>query len=113
MGARYNRPGFKLFDHSVFAICGDGCLMEGVSNEAASLAGHLGLSNLCWIYDPENVPPVTEESSGHIVAVGEVGVSFDRDSVVVVDPAEIGQAEVTGERRGLVRNAFHQAAVTT
>ena len=55
MGARYNRPGFKLFDHSVFAICGDGCLMEGVSNEAASLAGHLGLSNLCWIYDNNRI----------------------------------------------------------
>ncbi len=55
MGARYNRPGFELFDHSVFAICGDGCLMEGVSNEAASLAGHLGLSNLCWIYDNNRI----------------------------------------------------------
>ncbi len=55
MGSRYNRPGFDLFDHSVFSICGDGCLMEGVSNEAASLAGHLGLSNLCWIYDNNSI----------------------------------------------------------
>jgi transketolase len=54
-GARYNRPGFELFDFSAFAICGDGCLMEGVSNEAASLAGHLGLSNLCWIYDNNHI----------------------------------------------------------
>ena len=53
--ARYNRPGFELFDFSAFAICGDGCLMEGVSNEAASLAGHLGLSNLCWIYDNNHI----------------------------------------------------------
>ncbi|MHC4793397.1 MAG: transketolase, partial [Planctomycetota bacterium] len=53
--SRYNRPGFDLFDYSVFAICGDGCLMEGVSNEAASLAGHLGLSNLCWIYDNNKI----------------------------------------------------------
>jgi transketolase len=47
----YNRPGFELFDYHVYALCGDGCLMEGVASEAASLAAHLQLSNLCWIYD--------------------------------------------------------------
>ena len=55
MGAHFNRPGFEMFDYSVFAINGDGCFMEGVSNEAASLAGHLGLSNLCWIYDNNRI----------------------------------------------------------
>jgi transketolase len=54
--ARYfNRPGFEMFDYDVYALCGDGCLMEGVSGEAASLAGHLGLGNLCWIYDNNKI----------------------------------------------------------
>jgi len=47
----YNRPGFAIFDYNVYTVCGDGCLMEGIASEAASLAGHLGLDNLCWIYD--------------------------------------------------------------
>ncbi len=55
LGATYNRPGFEIFDYNVYNICGDGDLMEGVSAEAASLAGHLKLSNLCWIYDNNKV----------------------------------------------------------
>lgn len=55
LAARYNRPGFELFDYNVYALCGDGDLMEGVSAEAASLAGHLKLSNLCWIYDDNGI----------------------------------------------------------
>jgi transketolase len=53
--ARYNKPGYELFDYDTFALCSDGDLMEGVSCEAASLAGHLKLSNLCWIYDDNNI----------------------------------------------------------
>ncbi len=66
--ARYNRPGFALFDHDVYALAGDGDMMEGVSAEAASLAGHLKLSNLCWIYD-----------SNHISIEGGTDLAFDED----------------------------------
>ena len=55
LGATYNKPGFDLFNFRVYAVCGDGDIMEGVASEAASLAGHLQLSNLCWIYDNNRV----------------------------------------------------------
>jgi len=48
---KFQSPRFDIFNFNVYAICGDGDLMEGVASEAASLAGHLKLSNLCWIYD--------------------------------------------------------------
>ena len=68
LAARYNKPGFDLFDHDVYALCGDGDMMEGISSEAASLAGHLKLSNLCWIYD-----------SNHISIEGSTALAFDED----------------------------------
>ncbi len=68
LAARYNRPGFALFDHDVYTLCGDGDMMEGVSAEAASLAGHLKLSNLCWLYD-----------SNHISIEGGTELAFDED----------------------------------
>jgi len=55
LAARYNRPDFKIFDYNIYAVCGDGCMMEGVASEAASLAGHLALDNLCWIYDNNKI----------------------------------------------------------
>ena len=66
--SRYNRPGFDLFDYNVYAVCGDGCLMEGVSSEAASLAAHLGLDNLCWVYD-----------NNHITIEGNTRITFTED----------------------------------
>ena len=68
LAARYNRPGFELFDFNVYALCGDGCMMEGISGEAASLAGHLGLANLCWIYD-----------NNHITIEGNTALTFTED----------------------------------
>jgi transketolase len=68
LAAHYNKPDFPIFDHDVYSLCGDGDLMEGVSAEAASLAGHLKLSNLCWIYD-----------SNHISIEGGTDLAFDED----------------------------------
>jgi transketolase len=68
LAARYNRDGFPIFDHDIYNLCGDGDMMEGVSSEAASLAGHLRLSNLCWIYD-----------SNHISIEGGTDLAFDED----------------------------------
>jgi transketolase len=73
LAARYNRPGFDLFDYNVYAICGDGCLMEGVSSEAASLAGHLKLNNLCWIYDSNQI---TIEGSTSLAFTEDVAARF-------------------------------------
>ena len=70
---RYNRPGFTLFDYHTYAICGDGCLMEGVSAEAASLAGHLGLDHLCWIFDNNHI---TIEGSTDLTFTEDVGARF-------------------------------------
>jgi len=68
LAARFNRDGFTLFDHDVYVLCGDGDMMEGVSSEAASIAGHLKLSNLCWIYD-----------SNQITIEGSTALAFDED----------------------------------
>jgi len=69
LSARYHRPGFEdLFDFNVYALCGDGCMMEGISSEAASLAGHWRLSNLCWIYD-----------NNHITIEGNTALAFTED----------------------------------
>lgn len=71
--ATYNRPGFDLFDYDVYALGGDGCLMEGVAQEAASLAGHLQLDNLCWIYDNNEI---TIEGSTSLAFSDDVATKF-------------------------------------
>jgi transketolase len=68
LAARYNRPGFQIFDYNIYTVCGDGCMMEGVASEAASLAAHLGLDNLCWIYD-----------NNHITIEGNTRITFTED----------------------------------
>ncbi len=73
MASRFNRPGFPLFDFAVYALAGDGCMMEGVSHEAASLAGHLRLSNLCWIYDSNRI---TIEGSTDLALSEDVATRF-------------------------------------
>ncbi|MFQ5965656.1 MAG: transketolase [Candidatus Scalinduaceae bacterium] len=64
----FNRPGHEIINYNIFAIAGDGCMMEGISSEAASLAGHLGLSNLVWIYD-----------NNHITIEGDTALAFSED----------------------------------
>jgi transketolase len=64
----FNRPDFEMFNYNVYSLCGDGCMMEGVSNEAASLAGHLKLPNLCWIYD-----------NNHVTIEGHTDLAFSDD----------------------------------
>ena len=73
LAATYNRPGYDLFDHNVYVLCGDGDMMEGISSEAASLAGHLGLANLCWIYDDNHV---SIEGSTRIAFTEDVAARF-------------------------------------
>jgi transketolase len=65
---RYNKPGFEIFDYNIYAVAGDGCMMEGVASEAASLAGHLGLDNLCWVWD-----------NNHISIEGNTNITFTED----------------------------------
>ncbi|MCH7709853.1 MAG: transketolase [Myxococcales bacterium] len=73
MAAHFNRPDFEMFDYDVYALCGDGCMMEGVSAEAASLAGHLRLGNLCWIYDNNKI---TIEGHTHWAFTEDVATRF-------------------------------------
>ena len=89
---QFNRPGFEMFDYDVYALTGDGCMMEGVTSEAASLAGHLKLSNLCWIYDNNKITiegptelacseDVAARFMGYGWQVSRVGDANDREAL--------------------------------
>jgi transketolase len=70
LASHFNRPDFEIFDYNIYVVCSDGCLMEGVGSEAASLAGHLELDNLCWVYD-----------NNHITIEGSTRITFTEDVV--------------------------------
>ncbi|MGB8737282.1 MAG: transketolase [Rhodomicrobium sp.] len=96
LAARYNKPGFDIFDYNIYAVCGDGDMMEGVASEAASLAGHLALDNLCWIYD-----------NNHITIEGKTQITFTEDIACRFegygwDVLRVGDANDTG----LIENAL-------
>jgi len=74
LAAHYNRPGHEVFDYDTYVLCSDGDLMEGVAAEAASIAGHLGLSNLCWVYDDNSI---TIEGETHLAFTENVGQRFE------------------------------------
>ena len=98
LAARFERDGSGLFDHRIFGICSDGDLMEGVSSEAASIAGHLGLGNIVYIYD-----------DNHVTIDGHTELSFDEDvckrfdayewHTQVVEDAQRSRGAVEGDRK--------------
>ncbi len=94
LAARYNRPGFEdLIEFNVYSLGGDGCMMEGISSEAASLAAHWKLSNLCWIYDSNHI---TIEGNTSLAFTEDVGARFEAygwNVVHVSDANDLGQLE--------------------
>jgi transketolase len=93
LAQHYNRPGFDIFDYRIYAVCGDGCLMEGIASEAASLAGHLGLDNLCWVYDNNHI---TIEGSTRIAFTEDVAARFlgyGWNVLRVADANDLGRIE--------------------
>jgi transketolase len=102
MAQYFNRPEFEMVNYNVYALCGDGCMMEGVSSEAASLAGHLKLNNLCWIYD-----------NNKITIEGNTSLAFSEDVATRFmgygwNVTRVGDAN----DRELLRRAFQSARST-
>ena len=90
LAARYNKNGFPLFDFDVYALAGDGCMMEGISSEAASFAGHQRLSNLCWIYDSNRV---TIEGHTDITFTEDVAARFTAYGWYVTEVSDANDLE--------------------
>jgi transketolase len=93
LAAHFNRPGFELFDYNVYALCSDGDMMEGVGTEAASLAGHLKLANLCWIYDDNSI---TIEGETALAFSENVGRRFEGYGWHVVHVADANDLDALG-----------------
>jgi transketolase len=108
--ARFNRPGLTLFDYRIWALCSDGDMMEGVASEAASLAGHLKLANLCWIYDDNNI---SIDGSTDLAFTEDVARRFQGYGWATLDVADandceafaaaVEQAKRTADRPTLIR----------
>ncbi|WP_173570632.1 transketolase [Acetobacter conturbans] len=90
LAARFNKPGFPLFDYHVYTLCGDGDMMEGVSSEAASTAGHLKLGNLIWMYDANQI---SIEGSTELAFTENVGKRFEAYGWQVLTLADANDTE--------------------
>ena len=93
--AHFNRPGYELFDYDVYALCGDGDMMEGITSEAASLAGHLRLANLCWIYDNNHI---SIEGSTSLAFSDDVATRFIGNGWNVTRVGDANDREMLGAR---------------
>jgi transketolase len=89
LAATYNKPDFPIFDYNVYALAGDGCMMEGISSEAASLAAHLGLSNLCWIYDSNKVTIEGHTDIAYSEDVAARFLAYGWNVTTVADPNDL------------------------
>ena len=98
LAATYNRPDYELFNFNVYALCGDGCLNEGVASEAASLAAHLKLSNLCWIYDCNHVTIEGHTDLAFTEDVAARFLAYGWEVVRVSDPNDIEHVDRALER---------------
>src|SRR5579871_4174508 len=116
LAARFNQPGFDLFNYTIYAICSDGDMMEGVSGEAASLAGHLGLGNIVYLYDDNHI---SIEGNTNITFGEDVGKRFeaygwhvqaveDGNDLAAIDRA-ITAAKAETSRPSLIRVRTHIA----
>ncbi len=103
LAAHFNRPEFELFTHKVYALCSDGDMMEGISHEAASLAGHLKLSNLCWIYDDNKI---TIEGETNLAFTESVATRFKGYGWNVIQVADANDT-------GAIRKALKRFARST
>ena len=114
LGEHFNRPGFEIFNYKVFTFCGDGDLMEGVGSEAASLAGHLRLPNLCWIYDENHVTLDGPAKASFTEDVGERFNGYGWNVLRVTDANDLkmlseayGNFLQTSDRPTLIRVNSH------